>query len=711
MMNDSVKTLLTATVSFAAVLFVASCSSSRRSTYMREQNAKSFNIAALSDVRYDADTSSLYAKQAGLQVTDEDMEASAEHDTISTGEIVMQNVRDEKTGEEMIMDVLMPSLIVSRFAQRQERGGNVPIDFQMNVPPYMEGRDWVVCLRPKMYLVNSHVSEHVYEVLDSIDLDAIYLSGDRYKKKQLRGYEQYDKYIASIINDSTLFVRRGALELFLQRNLPEVYAFRNDTTYVSDEEFTGAFGIKEQEVIDHFTRVGVVRKNAKKVAAKDDVFKKLVNLPVENDNVLLDTVINASQAFLYDYNTKISTKGRPTLNKALVYLSGEVYDGSKLIYRIPRTDSLEFTISSAIDFLKDTVMYKVYYVPTHLAANSEYNIVFKRGKSDLEPSLGNNENQMHEIKSRIRELLHNDKYILDSIVVTSTASPEGSWNKNKQLSNKRSASVKQHFDPFVSKIRDSLMRAALDSIKAAGVGVDIVLDYDADGNLVQKGMSAQEVGKDIPKLRFMTRTMPENWEKLETLMDADTSFTAHEKYLFSERMVVKNPDERERRMKKDSYYKRMLDEIYPQLRVVRFDFMLHRKATVQARIVTDEVDDIYEAGLNALKNRDWEEGIRILRSYYPDDYNLGVAYLMMDRNESARAIFEPMDRTPVINYLLAIAYMRLGRETEALESFKNCYREEKSMYWRGNRDPEIKFLINKYCLPYNLDGEEDKDEK
>ena len=697
------ETCFTVVVPFLVILVVASCASSKRSTFMRQQNARDFNISALSDARFDADTSSLYAKQAGLQVTEEDLKANEAHDTSFTGDIVMKNVKDEVTGEDMIVDVLVPSVIVSRFAQRQERGGNVPVDFQMNIPAYMKGRDWVVRLYPKLYLVNSRAREHVYEVLDSIELGAVYLSGDRYKKKQLRGYEQYNNYIASIIKDSTLFVKEGALELFLKRNLPEVFAFKNDTSYVSDETFTGAFGIREQEVIDHFTRRGVVRRNARKVAGKDAAFKRFVNLPYADGDVKLDTTVNPQDVFLYDYTFTISTKGRPSLNKALVYLSGEVYDGSQRIYTIPRTDSLEFTISSVMDFIKDTVIYKVYYVPTHLAADSEYNIVFRRGKSDLDTSLGDNLAQVGEIRNRIRELLHDEKYILDSIVVTSTASPEGTGGKNKVLSNRRSESVRRYFEPFISGIRDSLLRAARDSIRRNGMGVDIVLDYDKNGNLVQKGMYAQNIGRDIPQIKFLSHSMPENWDKLELLMDADTSFTIEQKREFYTRMSISNPDEREKKMNKDSYYDRMKDELYPQLRVVRFDFRLHLKATVQSMIITDEVDEVYAAGLDALKFRDWEEGIRLLRPCYPDDYNLGVAYLMMDRNESALKIFESKKKTPDVNYMLAIVYMRLGREKDALEAFKNSYREDISKYWRGNRDPEIKFLINKYCLPYNLE--------
>ena len=689
-------------ISIAALGFVAiGCGVSKKQAALLEKSPEGFNISALNDVIRSVDSAEFVQRKVDSALFAQDY-AALLPDTLETGELILKNVKDEETGEEILMDRIRPSLVVARFAQRQERGGIVPIDFEVRVPEYMVDDNWQVRLYPDLLLLNSHASENVREVLDSSRLGMMVLSGEQYSNRQLRGYQRYERYVNSIVTDSTQLVYRHLLETFLERNIPNVYKFKKDSSFVSEEVFTSAFGVDDLEAIDHYTRGWAVRRNTAKAEAKDKVFAKMVKTPKVKGEIQLDTVLRSdSGEFIYKYSTNVSTKGRPTLNKALVYLSGDIYNGPEHLYSIPRTDSLDFPISSVVEFIKDTTVYKVIWVPTHLADNSEYNIAFAVGKDKVEMSRGDNAAQISAIRNKITELLHNEKYTLDSVVVTATASPEGTWAKNRDLSGRRARSVSDIFVPFADRYRDSLIRSMRDSLDGT---MNIALDYGKDGKLETVDESRGKI-KDIPRIKFLNRSLPEYWEKLTDLVDADGNMTPDQKAAYHKRLATENPDTRENLMKRDSYYKYMKENLYPALRVVRFDFMLHRKETVQERIVTDEVDDVYMSGLEALKNRDWETGIDILRDAYPDDYNLGVAYLMMDRNENARLIFEAQPKTSDVCYMLALAYFRLGREQDALEAFKESCRLDKQKFWRGGKDGEINYLIKKYDLHYNS-GEE-----
>ena len=90
----------------------------------------------------------------------------------------------------------------------------------------------------------------MYILEDSVELDRILITGESYRKSQLRGYQQYRRFLNSIITDSTRFVDMHQLEVFIQRNIPELYKYRTDSAYVSDELFMSHYGITEKEALN-----------------------------------------------------------------------------------------------------------------------------------------------------------------------------------------------------------------------------------------------------------------------------------------------------------------------------------------------------------------------------------------------------------------------------------------------------------------------------
>ena len=139
--------------------------------------------------------------------------------------LILRAVRDED-GEMVATDVLPAARVTARFRNIAERSGKVDLRFDVRVPAEMQDSRWQLRLYPQM------------EVLDrTVDLEPVIITGAAYRKAQLRGYEHYQRFLNSIISDSTLFLSSRQLEMFIRRNLPAVYRFRNDTTRISDEEF------------------------------------------------------------------------------------------------------------------------------------------------------------------------------------------------------------------------------------------------------------------------------------------------------------------------------------------------------------------------------------------------------------------------------------------------------------------------------------------
>ena len=583
--------------------------------------------------------------------------------------LIMRAVKDEN-GEMVATDVLQAARITARFRNVAERSGRVDLNFRIIVPEAMQDREWQLRFYPDLFVLE-----------DSVRLDPILITGEGYRKAQLKGYEHYRRFLESIAADSTRFVDRFQLEVFLRRNLPEIYRYKTDSTSVSDEEFRSHYGVTEREALRHYTNQLVVRRNRWKVERKDEMFRRWVKVPIVTEGLRLDTVIVSPDGdILYDYVQSIHVK--PSLRKATILLSGDIFEEDRRIYRVPRTDPLTFYISSISGLSDDAVRYKTVVVERRVQANTACYIDFEQGRAEIRKETGHNREEMARIEGNLRSLLQNRDFDLDSIVVTASCSPEGAYEVNRKLSMRRSESVSAYFDGFLRQYRDSVARTGFH------IGLDETYREEAPADI-----------------RMLSRNNPENWAMLDALVREDGTLSAGQKEEYVRTAAVDPPDERERRIQQLSSYRHIRESLYPRLRTVRFDFFLHRKGLQKDTVHTTVVDSVYMRGLQAIRDRQYEEAVTLLRPY--KDYNTAVAFCAMDYNASALQVLEPMERTDKVLYLLAILYSRRGDDRKAVESYLKACRLNPSLVHRGNLDPEISSLIRRYGL--NRQPEDDID--
>ena len=148
-------------------------------------------------------------------------------------------------------------------------------------------------------------------------------------------------------------------------------------------------------------------------------------------------------------------------------------------------------------------------------------------------------------------------------------------------------------------------------------------------------------------------------------------------------------------MEKNSY-SYLREKVYPQLRTVRFDFFLHRKGMVKDTVHTTVLDSAYMRGVEAIKDRDYKTPVTLLRPYH--DFNTAIAYCSLDYNQSALEILLELKKDADVNYMLAILYSRLVDESKAVGHYMEACKQNASYVHRGNLDPEISSLMNKYEL-------------
>ena len=631
-----------------------SCSAQKKLASLRKGEAPSAQLSLGKQESFVPEIKNKNVSRDTLKFKDDD----------GTEIIIMKAVKDEETGEMVAADVLDAAMVTARFRNIAERNGKVDLAFQVIVPASMRDSRWQLRFFPDMYVLE-----------DSIRLEPVIITGAGYRKAQLKGYEQYDRFLSRIIEDSTAFINVRQLEIFLKRNIPALYAFKTDSTYVSEEEFLSAYGVSEQQAIEHYTNTLAKNMNERRKARKDKMYARYVKSPIVTEGVRLDTVMVTNEGdFIYNYVQTINT--RPKLRRADIVLSGEIYEQDVKLYDVPRSEPLTFYISSIAAFVDNTERYLTKVVERRASANTECCIDFEVGKADVRPELGENAAVIRRIEATLASLLENEIFDLDSIVVSATASPEGSYEFNGKLAQRRSESVSRYFESYMRHFADSL-------VEADGVSMDL------EGTFMEQT-------RKVDLIRLTPRCIPENWEDLYALVEDDVVMNVDQKDLFFKRFKTKDPDARESRMRSDDYYKYMREALYPQLRTVKFNFYLHRKGMVKDTVHTTVLDSTYMRGVQALRDMDYEAALALLRPY--EDFNTAVAYMGMDRNKNAMKILSKMEKTAEINYLMAILHSREGELDKAVECYVRSCKQNPSYVYRGNLDPEISVLIKMYGL-------------
>ena len=659
-------------VAVVATLILAACSTSKQ--------MKALHAGQLDTVSFNMPKRSVAPNNIAAQNIKQD--TVIVKDSQGNEIFLMDAVKDEETGEMVATEVLEAATVTARFQNIAERRGKVDLEFLVTVPGNLLNSNWQFRLYPTMEIMG-----------DTTALEAIHITGDGYRKRQLKGYERYDRFVEKIIEDDNEFVNIYQLERFISRNCPQIYAYKNDTLTVTKEEFERAYGQQEREIVEHYVNKLRRRYNNSLKNRKQQKYEQYVKAPIITDDIRLDSVVTKDNGnVVYHYLQTINT--RPKLRKATINLKGAIYQSSDKVYELPQLKPLDYYISTTSTFADlDVVKYLTQVIERRAYANTAYKIDFKVAKSDIDIELGNNAAEIIKIKENLKSLLDNEEFDLDSIIVNATASPEGTYVRNGQYAQARSESVTKYFDKFIKHYTDSLWQA-----REMERGFSISISDESD-TLMREDIVVPEPVDTIPTITLTARSTPENWDDLLEYIREDTVMTDDQKQQYFDLHGKLTPDAREAKMKGYKWYSYAKKDLYPKLRTVKFKFYLHRKGMVKDTVHTTIVDSTYARGLQALKDMDYHTAIALLGPY--EDYNAAVAFVRLDRNLTAQQIlerFKPEERTAQMNYILAIVYSRIGRVQDAVQCYLNSVDQEPSFRHRGNLDPEISVLIKRYEL-------------
>ncbi|MBP5517490.1 MAG: tetratricopeptide repeat protein [Bacteroidales bacterium] len=466
-------------------------------------------------------------------------------------------------------------------------------------------------------------------------LDRIFITGKSYRDQQNKGYERYNKYFASIIPDSVDFLKAfgylGLLQYFTERNI--------------EDRPRGEFGVTEPEAIDYYIKHYLVKANRRRKDRLEEVFRKCVKDPVDRLGVRLDTVLeDPSGGLVYRYVQDLQPSGG--MHRLRLVFDGSVHNYGKRLFGFSSPDTLTYYVSSLVQLADTSARYREHTLARDVSVSTLAYIEFEKGSWEIDTALGNNREEIARIKTDLDSLSSSKLFAADSILVEASCSPEGSYAFNTVLSGKRAESVASYFSAI----------------------------YD------QKRGGTQ----------FRYSYVPENWDLLKELIMKDSLVKDRSGALavFSET----DYDRREDLLSRCSDYPHIRSVLYPKLRRIVFRFCMHRRIydTVRSRV---EVDEGYSRGLEALQNRDYKQAVQLLRPY--SDLNTAIAYLCLDYNASALDILSRQAQTPVVKYLMALSYRRMGDEDKAMEFYRSAIEEDPHLKFRSALDPEMEELLER----------------
>lgn len=552
--------------------------------------------------------------------------------TLADEPFIMNAIKDTETGDMIATDVIRASTVTARFRNVAERMGYVSIGFDVMVPASMSDSKWQLKLMPKMKIMD-----------EVVDLEPVFITGEGYREGQLRGYERYRRFISTIITDTSVFVKEKLLDIFLRRHFPETYAMKTDSSFVSAPQAETLFGTTQAEALRHYTMKFRKRMNERRIRRKDAMFERYVRDPIVREGIRLDTVLNMTSGdFVYRY---IHTfRSRPRLRKVVVSLMGSLYEEGRVISELPVSDDLTFYISSLSTLADETPRYRMLILERVAYDNTKAFLDFYQGSSAVDTTLSDNASELRRIRKCISDVASRTEYVLDSLLIVASCSPEGTWTSNRRLSAQRAEAVRDYLVDFVPE-------AWKDSLR--------------------------------------TSEIPENWAQLERLVRNDTILSSGaRKRILGIMEDMSRPDVTEKRLAALPHYRYLREKIYPKLRSVSFDFYLHRVGMIKDTVHTMELDSVYMAGVTALKELDYKKAVTLLRPY--KDYNSALAFMSADYNHSALDVLEHLDDTdPKVCYLKAVVLSRLGVKEEALKYFELGIAYDPSLEHRANLDPEM----------------------
>lgn len=187
-----------------------------------------------------------------------------------------------------------------------------------------------------------------------------------------------------------------------------------------------------------------------------------------------------------------------------------------------------------VSFTEKNLLYQD--MPKARNTHGEMNLMFTVGKSNLDPELGNNTNELNALVSEVEAIEHNQGSKLREISIYGFASPEGSYENNSRLANARMKSaldfvkqslnlkktVKLNSEASVTPWSEIVKALRADSLFAEADEIQSILDqytgYDMQFRAISKLPYYRPLLTDtyLPRMRRVNYTINYDFQRVLT---------------------------------------------------------------------------------------------------------------------------------------------------------------------------------------------------
>lgn len=575
------------------LIILAACNTAQRLGFAERKNQSSIRLPFKAEKK---DTAT-FVMPASVTYEDSDGKKN----------IIQTAVLDSVTGQYELQGGELGEITVTAAAKSvAERNGKITLDFVVTVPENLMMRDWRMVIKPQLDNGGNIM------ILDSLEITGV----ENYNFNRRR-QRQLNRELNNVKRSENALVKRQQWAQFRR-------------TGKQTEIATSAFGTQVANDIE--------------INAAADLSGK---------GMRLDTVIVTGNDYIYHYSQVLHSAGLATRLK--VWFDSYIVNCGNDVFMMTASDTVGFNIASFLQFMDRAPRYVRKTVYRKVTDKMSAQIQFKVGDNMVIDTLANNRAELNKVQAKLKEIAQGNEFIIDSLYITSYASPEGAYSLNAELSRKRGLSIREYL-------------MTMDTFNVLPEAENIIADAEA-----------------------------EDWKKLRSLIMA-SPYVVHAEQIAHIIDTQKEADMRESQIRAafPVDYQYIREHLYPELRAVDFTFCLARRNMVEDVMFTDEIDTRYAEAVELMQQRKYKEAMPKLLEYR--DMNTALCYMSMGYNKTAIIILDEQPESADREYLKAILYAREGDISKAVQLYLKSCEMDASKIMRGTLDPEIADIIKAYNL-------------
>ena len=364
------------------LIILAACNTAQRLGFAERKNQSSIRLPFKAEKK---DTAT-FVMPASVTYEDSDGKKN----------IIQTAVLDSVTGQYELQGGELGEITVTAAAKSvAERNGKITLDFVVTVPENLMMRDWRMVIKPQLDNGGNIM------ILDSLEITGV----ENYNFNRRR-QRQLNRELNNVKRSENALVKRQQWAQFRR-------------TGKQTEITTSAFGTQVANDIE--------------INAAADLSGK---------GMRLDTVIVTGNDYIYHYSQVLHSAGLATRLK--VWFDSYIVNCGDDVFMMTASDTVGFNSASFLQFMDRAPRYVRKTVYRKVTDKMSAQIQFKVGDNMVIDTLANNRAELNKVQAKLKEIAQGNEFIIDSLYITSYASPEGAYSLNAELSRKRGLSIREY---------------------------------------------------------------------------------------------------------------------------------------------------------------------------------------------------------------------------------------------------------------------------